>query len=147
MSSADADNDNPVKLEFHAKAEYLSKVRRIVERLSPSASLNREEIDDLLTAVDEAVANAIRHGSPRGEHNRIRVVCGYAPGLMTVEVCDEGGGFSAPGAPVMPGPEAMGGRGLPLMCALADRVEIASTPTGACVTLKKASRHTAAAIM
>ncbi len=145
MSSADVDNDNPVKLEFSAKAEYLAKVRRLVEHLSPGASLNREEVDDLLTAVDEAVANAIRHGSPQGERNTIRVVCGYSPGLMTVEVCDEGSGFSAPGAPVMPGPDATGGRGLPLMCALADRVEIASTTTGACVTLKKASRQAAAA--
>lgn len=124
-------------LEFAAKAEYLAEIRRHVERLGAETALSRRQMDDLLTAVDEATANAIRHGSPQNENSRIRVVCHSQANGLSVEVRDEGAGFAIPNTPAMPGPEATGGRGLPLMCALADSVEIASSPEGTAVTLRK----------
>jgi anti-sigma regulatory factor (Ser/Thr protein kinase) len=63
---------------------------------------------------------------------------------MIVEVRDQGDGFAVPGTTAMPGPEAPGGRGLPLMCALADAVEIASSPRGTTITLKKLARSSGA---
>ena len=130
----------PIELEFYARPEHLSDVRRLVERLAAKSSLNREQISDFLTAVDEATANAIRHGSPQGERNLVRVVCHSMPDALIVEVRDQGVGFNAPASPEMPPPDAQGGRGLPLMCALADRVEVASTPRGTTVTLKKVAK-------
>lgn len=128
---------SPVELEFYAKAEHLADVRRLVERLAQKSSLNREQTADFLTAVDEATANAIRHGSPNGERSLVRVLCHSMPDALIVEVRDQGTGFSPPRDPAMPPPEAQGGRGLPLMCALSDMVEVASTPRGTTVTLKK----------
>ncbi len=129
--------DGPVALEFAAKGEHLAEVRRTVERLGQSTSLSRADLDDLLTAVDEAVANAIRHGSPQGAKSIIQVNCEpHANGLI-VEIRDQGAGFVVPESPSMPGPDATGGRGLPLMVALSDAVEIASTPQGTAITLKK----------
>lgn len=135
-----SENDSLVELQFYAKPEYLADVRKLVERLASKTSLDREAIDDFLTAVDEAVANAIRHGSPQGEQNVVRVNCHRLADVLTVEVQDEGRGFSASDMPSMPGPEAMGGRGLPLMCALADSVEVASSAKGTRVTLKKEAK-------
>lgn len=134
----------PVELEFYAKAEHLADVRRLVERLATKSSLNREQVSDFLTAVDEATANAIRHGSPQGERNLVRVVCHPLPDALIVEVRDQGTGFATSAMPAMPPPDAQGGRGLPLMCALADKVEVASTPRGTTVTLKKVGRPTSA---
>ena len=136
-----AQNDGPVELEFPAKPAHLADVRKTVERLAAQTPLKRHEIEDFLTAVDEAVANAIRHGSPQGERNKVRVVCRNRPDTLSVEVQDEGTGFSAPHAPAMPGPEAMGGRGLPLMCALADTMEVASSSHGTRVTLQKSLKN------
>jgi anti-sigma regulatory factor (Ser/Thr protein kinase) len=135
------DNNGPVELEFPAKPEHLADVRKRVEQLAARTPLKRHEIDDFLTAVDEAVANAIRHGSPQGERSKVRVVCRNSPNTLAVEVQDEGNGFSAPSAPAMPSPEAMGGRGLPLMCALADSMEVASSPHGTRVTLQKSLKN------
>ncbi len=136
-----SENNGPIELEFSAKPEYLAEVRKLVQRIAAETPLKRHEIDDFLTAVDEAVANAIRHGSPQGERSKVRVVCRNSAGALSVEVQDEGKGFLVPGRPSMPGPEATGGRGLPLMCALADSMEVASNPRGTRVTLQKSAKN------
>lgn len=125
------------EFNFAARAEHLVGVRHLVERIAGQKGLTRSQISDLLTAVDEAAANAIRHGSPQGEKNTVRVRCEPTVDGIQVEVRDCGAGFVAANRPIMPGPDALGGRGLPLMCALADTVEIASTPQGTTIVLKK----------
>jgi serine/threonine-protein kinase RsbW len=131
------DADDPVDLEFFARPEYLADVRRLVERLGSQTRLSVTQMDEFLTAVDEAVANAVRHGSPQGERSIVRVTCQPLPAGLVVEVKDQGKGFPVPESPTMPDPDAPGGRGLPLMCALADSVKIASGKKGTTVTLKK----------
>lgn len=134
-------SDNPVELEFFARPEHLADVRRLIERLAAKTPLSRSQTEDLLTAADEATANAIRHGSPSGEKSVVRVVCRPMPTGLLVEVRDTGNGFTVSGTSTsMPGPEAPGGRGLPLMCALADSVEISSTSRGTTIALKKTAR-------
>jgi len=134
------DGDHAVHLEFDARPEFLAEVRRLVERLGAETGLSSTQMEAFLTAVDEAVANAVRHGSPRGAQSRIRVRCEPLPGGLLVEVRDQGKGFVVPDRPPMPDPEAPGGRGLPLMCALADSIEITSGRKGTTVTLKKTAK-------
>lgn len=124
-------------LEFNARPEHLAEVRKLVERLATGVGLRREQINDFLTAVDEATANAIRHGSPQGASSLVRVSASSTNDSVTFEVQDQGKGFIVQPAPAMPEPDALGGRGLPLMCALADSVEVASTDHGTRVTLRK----------
>ncbi len=130
--------DTRTELEFFARPDHLGDVRRLVERLASHTSLSRAEVDDFLTAVVEAAANAIRHGSPQGERSSVKVV-GHllSDKSLCVEVRDSGTGFMAPPLSAMPEPDATGGRGLPLMIALADSVEVTSSPKGTTVSLKK----------
>ncbi len=129
---------NEISRDFPSRAEVLVDVRRMVEDAASQTSLDRGAIDDLLTAVDEAAANAIRHGSPvAGSDARLRVICFRSPDSLGVKIRDFGKGFAVPQTPTMPSPDAMGGRGLPLMVALADSVAIASTLKGTTVTLIK----------
>jgi len=127
-----------IELKFPSRAEHLVDVRKAVMRLSRATPLDRQQIEDFLTAVDEAVANAIRHGSPQGDKNFVYVTCRRSDAALAVEVQDEGSGFRMPRRAPMPGPEAMGGRGLPLMIVLADKMEVRSSPQGTIVTLHKA---------
>ena len=144
MGHTDGWEDNaPVELEFFARPDHLAEVRKLVERLAAKTRLNKEEVEDFLTAVDEAAANAIRHGSPRGERSLVKVVCHTLPTALIIEVSDQGAGFLVPGNAAMPEPDAPGGCGLPLMCALADTVEIASNPKGTTITLKKLAKTSA----
>lgn len=130
-------------LSFPAHARHLSEVRRTVEQLAQQTRLSRYELNDLLTAADEAVANAIRHGSPRGAENTVWVTCRVEPDALMISVRDEGRGFSVPSHPEMPDPDATGGRGLPLMCALSDTVEITRQDGGTRVMLQKHARGAA----
>jgi len=124
--------------DFPPRPEILVEIRRMVESIATRTTLEREAVEDLLTAVDEAAANAIRHGTPAsGSDTIIRIICSYTPDSLEVRVRDFGTGFTVPDQLVMPIPEAMGGRGLPLMIALADAVSIQSTPEGTTVTLHK----------
>jgi anti-sigma regulatory factor (Ser/Thr protein kinase) len=65
--------------------------------------------DDLLLVVSELVTNAVRHGSGAMEV-RVEVADHHA----RIEVLDEGGA-RIPDPPVLPPPDAVGGRGLHLV--------------------------------
>lgn len=136
-NTSDDHESDSIELKFPARAEHLVDVRKAVMRLARATPLGREQVEDYLTAVDEAVANAIRHGSPQGDGNFVCVTCRRSGDALAVEVQDEGTGFPMPRRAPMPGPEAMGGRGLPLMVALADSMEVRSRPQGTRVTLHK----------
>ena len=124
--------------DFPARAEILIEIRRMIEGIAEHTHLTKEQTEDLLTAVDEAAANAIRHGSPKeGPKSLVRIHCTGDTKSLRVGVRDFGRGFAVPESPTMPSPEATGGRGLPLMVALATAVEIASSPQGTEVTLTK----------
>ena len=129
---------NEIRFDFPSQPQILADVRKMVEQAADKTNLGKEQIEDLLTAVDEAAANAIRHGSPRsGPDAIVRITCLILPDCLEVRVRDFGAGFSIPEMAIMPAPDAMGGRGLPLMVALADSVAISSTTQGATVTLVK----------
>ena len=78
----------------------------------------------VLTACTEAMANALAHGSGPGAG--VEVAFTVSATAIRVRVLDEGrSGRRVPaGAPGPPPPSSTGGRGLPLMHALADDVQV-----------------------
>lgn len=125
------------RLAIPACASYLRALRQWVSRQTEGTSLSASQIEDLLCAVDEAAANAIRHGSPYGIESEVHLVCHRDAHGIAVHIHDEGTGFSLVAPPPMPRPDATGGRGLPLIYALADAVDIAVTKNGTRVTIVK----------
>jgi len=59
--------------------------------------IGEEERAEVLLLFGEAVTNAIQHGSPRGENDRIRIECRIEGSDLRIAVTDEGPGFE-PGA-------------------------------------------------
>ncbi len=89
-----------------------AEARRMVDLLgldAPTAEVVR-------LAVSELVSNAVMHGS-----GSIGVALGVDEEGVHVAVSDGGGGFRPPGEPVMPPPDAAGGRGLALIAMLSAR--------------------------
>ncbi|MGV9567015.1 ATP-binding protein [Streptomyces sp. NPDC003480] len=70
--------------------------------------------DDVLLCVSELATNALVHGVPPGR--QFRVFLRYDGAVLRVEVHDSGGG-----EPRIPEQADEGGRGLPLVAALADK--------------------------
>ena len=87
--------------------------------------------EPLVLAVAEACNNAILHAA--GDDFTVSVVVDNGHALVTVS--DHGRGFIPPTNPEMPGPQATGRRGLALMEALVDVVDVVSDRAGTTVML------------
>jgi serine/threonine-protein kinase RsbW len=101
---------------FPARPEALSDVRRFI-RESAAASSVQGDVDDLLLAVSEAAANAIRHSGTR----QFRVRWRRSGQSVTVEVEDDGVFVDRVGVPEIDG---TGHRGLQIMAAMLDGVAL-----------------------
>jgi len=124
---------------FPSRADCAAEVRQAVGHWMPTLGFDWEATEDFQTAVTEAVTNAVRHGSPTGEADQLRVTAHRtSEGALRVEVTDNGAGVSPSRLPsAMPDPDAPSGRGLPLMQHLADSVEFRPTASGHSVVLLK----------
>ncbi len=125
-----------------ARPEVVADVRRQVALLARKLPFTDQDIEDIKLAVGEATSNAIRHGSPLGECNRITIRCEQIGDAFVVEICDEGPGFDLESKTCKsPDQFAECGRGLFFMKQLMDRVSARNAP-GAVVRLEKRIRPT-----
>ena len=112
-----------------------AEVRAAVDRVAEERGLEPEAAFDLKVATQEAVANALRQTSR--EPREIGVTLQADDAVVEVEVANDGGFRLAIGSD----PEH--GRGLPLIVALADEVEFASTGDATRVRIRKRLNHAA----
>lgn len=120
-----------------ASVAALAQTRaRVVDLLEP-LHVPEGVAYDIKVAVGEALANAVRHGSPHGESDHVCVeVVAYADRVV-VQVRDSGGGFDGDSS-CADDVYASGGRGVMFMRALMDRVEFSRCDgEGTKVTLTK----------
>lgn len=106
-------------------------------RLDPTL----EEIDDIKTAVSEAVTNAIIHGYQNGE-GVISIEAAVEENVLSVTVSDDGVGIKNVEQAMEPMfstlPEERSGMGFSFMEAFMDRIEVVSAPgKGTSVTMRK----------
>ena len=98
--------------------------------------LNQEVVDDVLLALDEAVSNAIRHGSRGGEQVQVTVESDDEWVEMTVR--DGGPTPRLPHLPAGPPPVLQtGGRGLWLILQLVDEVRLQRIEDGTRLTMRR----------
>ena len=124
-----------------SKNEEFARVAVAVfaSRLDPTL----EELDDIKTAVSEAVTNAVIHGYQNGEGTIEIRARAQADGLFTVTVKDTGIGIADIKKAMEPmfttAPEGeRSGMGFSFMEAFMDQVEVVSAPgKGTAVTMKK----------
>lgn len=114
---------------FTALPMAVPLVRRSLERFAERLGLDGDERFALLTATGEAVANAVEHAYP-GPPGLVRVHAEPHDGTLTVTVEDEGKWKPTPAQR-----REERGRGLPLMRALMDGVEIRTDQTRTVVRL------------
>lgn len=124
-------------LSLPSCAESLAQTRNEICDLLSELPIPEPVLFDIRVAVGEALANAIRHGSPRGECDTVEVSVTAYPDRVKLEVTDHGAGFDGRPA-VQADPYAPSGRGVLFMRALMDGVEFAHQPGGGTtVTLVK----------
>jgi len=131
------ENNHHIKKEFNMQShtKNLSLIRNEVESMAYSCGFGESEIYQMKVAVSEAAANAIEHGSPLGSKNEIHLVIECDPDKIVIEIIDQGV-FRAR-LPVTDGRPSHRGRGIFLMTALMDEVNITETQEGTAVRLVK----------
>jgi serine/threonine-protein kinase RsbW len=98
-----------------------TEARALVRDAASELRLDDPTTWELMLATTEAIANAVEHGEPcdrRGIFLRMQVI----DGSFEVEVRDCGGCYPAEARSAKP--EEQGGRGMPIIAAIMDRLEI-----------------------
>ena len=120
-------------IALRAEPGSASVARAFVSEVAQEVGCDREATEAFRLGITEAVANAVEHGSPC-DGGLISVAVYLADGRLTTEVGDCGDFQAAPQAPDSQGER---GRGLLLMFAVMDQVEIDSVPGRTVVRLAK----------
>jgi serine/threonine-protein kinase RsbW len=125
------------------EARFGRLTRERVAQFTADHCIPEADAEAFLTAVSEALANAIEHS---GTLVSIEVSCRLTGRRLVATVVDDGVGFASevPGEPKLPDVTAERGRGLPIMRRLTDHFEIRSMPgKGTSVILERAIRRPA----
>lgn len=97
--------------------------RSRVESVVESMPFSRSEAQDILIAVGEAIANAIRHGCLCNPDLRISIKCVAGPHRLSIDITDPGAGFLPDIIPEhKPDSLLEGGMGIYMMRLLVDEV-------------------------
>lgn len=134
--------DNYFKLEFEAKNINESFARSVVAVFCTELKPTISEINDVKTAVSEAVTNAIVHGY-QNKGGQIVLEAGITDNTLDIVVKDTGVGISDIDMALQPffttkSDEEHSGMGFTLMDSFMDCMEVKqNTPSGLIVHLKK----------
>lgn len=86
-------SNNKMKLEFLAKSENEGFARVTVAAFVSQLDPTLDEIEDVKTAVSEAVTNAIIHGYENNESGIIQIIASINDNEFTVQIMDKGIGI------------------------------------------------------
>ena len=119
------------ELPLRAEPTALTVARGFADAAAAELGLDEDARFRFTLAANEAVANAIEHGAPRADGTvLLRISSDSARLCFEVHDC---GGFEVDWS--APDPLSERGRGLPLMAALVDEVDLRPGPEGTVVRL------------
>jgi anti-sigma regulatory factor (Ser/Thr protein kinase) len=124
-------------------ARFGKSVRDEVITFANRHRIGRQDLDEFIFAVGEALANAIEHS---GSSDIIEVRCQIEGDKIIATVIDSGRGFETQRVPEKPLPDALSerGRGLPIMQRCTDIFAVRSVPgKGTAVVLGRYLREPA----
>lgn len=134
---------NKMKLALPAQSKNEALTRSIVGAFAVELPFTVEDINDVKTAVSEAVTNAIVHGYNSIEENEVVIECELYEDRLVVKIQDFGVGISDIDEAMQPffttKPEQeRSGMGFTIMNAFMDSLEVVSTlGKGTVVTFTK----------
>jgi len=129
----ESNNKLTASLIMASRFENIEVAERTLLDLCRRAGCEADEEYSLLTALREALANAVRHGNRQNPDQVVRVFFTIEKGIATIRVEDEGDGFDPADVPDPTTPENLlrpSGRGIFYMRQFMNRVEFGPTPTG-----------------
>jgi anti-sigma regulatory factor (Ser/Thr protein kinase) len=119
----------PLTIEMAAAAEQLSDLRHQFSAWMRAAAIPEETIADIVLAVNEAAANGIEHAYRGHTPGTVRIEAENDGARVHVRITDQGSWKPAAAEP------GIRGRGLLLIRAVSDWLEMDCTPSGTIVNM------------
>ncbi|MEK7448275.1 MAG: ATP-binding protein [Planctomycetota bacterium] len=82
-----------LKIKFSTSPEYTHKIFDIIEELMDMVVLDKEDRNEFIIALGEALDNAITHGNKLDRQKFIHIECYITPDQICCSIMDEGDGF------------------------------------------------------
>ena len=135
-----------LEMRVPCKAQYVGTIRRAVSEFAAFHNMTSADVEEMEIAASEAVSNVVRHAySGKICLPPVQVRCLHSKGAITVEISDDGQGFTAPADNIIPKVdfEREGGLGIILIKMLMDRVKLVSKPNeGTTLSMTKRMHRT-----
>jgi serine/threonine-protein kinase RsbW len=125
-----------VHRSWPAAPAQLSVIRRELLGWLAPLGLTSEQQDDVVLAVDEAVANAVRHAYPEGRPGDVELTLWTEGEALCIEITDHGSWRPAQGEGGTVTGDARGGRGMLLMQHMVETVLVHFDGRGSRVLLR-----------
>lgn len=126
------------EIVLEADRSCVGKARAFVTSFLEDEGVQELEAFDVLLALNEAVANALRHAYDNVTQPLLTVSCRNEDQTLLLEVIDNGHGFDYhPSMKELPDPLSGSGRGFFLMNELMDDVSVESSSRGTIVGLNR----------
>lgn len=135
-------NLNSMELKIEAKSQNEKFARSVVGAFFAQLNPTLEQLEDVKTAVSEAVTNCIVHAYCGKQQGEIRIRCNLTADTLFVEVVDFGKGIEDVEKAMTPffttvDTGERSGMGFTVMQAFCDKVEVTSANGETCVKLTK----------
>jgi serine/threonine-protein kinase RsbW len=149
QGAANGDGVCTIKLRIGSRREFLDSVHMLSEQLIEEVGFPPDECYWMVTAVREAVTNAVIHGNKERPGTGVDLCFDLQRGCIRITVVDEGEGFDPDSLPDPVSKEHLldaSGRGVFLMKQLMDEVSYTFPESGGTILIMtKCIRNAAAA--
>jgi serine/threonine-protein kinase RsbW len=125
-------------LVLASRFENIEVAERALNEICEQVGIEGDELYWVVTALREALANAVRHGNKAEPERKVKVDCSVEDGNLKIRIEDEGEGFDPESIPDPTDPENLlrpSGRGIFYMQQFMNRVEFSRTPAGGTAVL------------
>ena len=132
------------RLTIHSSMQMVRRAEEMTEEVIKWAGLSGDQEECVCMAVMEAVVNAILHGNHQDPAKQVDLEFDVSEGVITVTVRDQGEGFNPAALPDPRAPENLlksSGRGILMIRACMDEVEIRPSKDGTEVRMVKRTGH------
>ena len=120
-------------LVLASRFENIEVAERALHDLCATAGCDGDQLYWVVTALREAMANAVRHGNRLQPERKVHVDLSVDPGAVTIRIDDEGEGFDPSRIPDPTQPENLlrpSGRGIFYMQQFMNHVQFSRAPGG-----------------
>jgi serine/threonine-protein kinase RsbW len=111
-------------LQLQAKEESIALLENLIENIADRYSISEDTFANMMTCLNEALINAMKHGNKMDPEKRIIVNAEVEPKRIVWTITDEGDGFDYTHLPDPTAPENLEnltGRGIFIIKHLADQ--------------------------